>query len=398
MAGSRPEPGISPGVFIDENRSGIASRQRDHGAARIRSVVQKAEYNKSGRNAAVVKLKFKNLLNRRGQRIGLQGRRKVRRRRAGPQGMHVFLLRRPDVRLHGRRSTTSTRSRPKAWATRSTTWKKACPWKWSSTTAAPSRSNCPPALVREITYTEPAVRGDTSGKVLKPAKINTGYEHERAAVLRNRRQDRNRHPHGRIPQPGEQLRPARPLRHPGPGRMARTASALRRESGPFPRTAGIAVDAGDSKTEGRLATRNRRGRRPTSAAHAGRTPAWAARFHRNDSSNPRPPYVRDPAKFRHAAPAGGHAAVHDAIDDAIRRQQRPGAARPQAPAQAHARRYSRPCGARSPSTPYARRASCWSMNPRTHGHLRQALRPVGTGPAQLGQTRRPPDRGGTPHR
>jgi elongation factor P len=34
----------------------------------------------------------------------------------------------------------------------------------------------PSSLVREITYTEPAVRGDTSGKVLKPAKIGTGLE------------------------------------------------------------------------------------------------------------------------------------------------------------------------------------------------------------------------------
>ena len=31
-------------------------------------------------------------------------------------------------------------------------------------------------LVREVTYTEPAVKGDTSGKVMKPAKITTGYE------------------------------------------------------------------------------------------------------------------------------------------------------------------------------------------------------------------------------
>jgi elongation factor P len=30
--------------------------------------------------------------------------------------------------------------------------------------------------VREVTYTEPAVKGDTSGKVLKPAKIATGFE------------------------------------------------------------------------------------------------------------------------------------------------------------------------------------------------------------------------------
>ena len=34
----------------------------------------------------------------------------------------------------------------------------------------------PTTIVREITYTEPAVKGDTSGKVLKPAKISTGFE------------------------------------------------------------------------------------------------------------------------------------------------------------------------------------------------------------------------------
>ena len=34
----------------------------------------------------------------------------------------------------------------------------------------------PTSVVREITYTEPAVKGDTSGKVLKPAKIATGFE------------------------------------------------------------------------------------------------------------------------------------------------------------------------------------------------------------------------------
>jgi elongation factor P len=34
----------------------------------------------------------------------------------------------------------------------------------------------PTSLVREIIYTEPAVRGDTSGKVLKPAKLSSGFE------------------------------------------------------------------------------------------------------------------------------------------------------------------------------------------------------------------------------
>ena len=34
----------------------------------------------------------------------------------------------------------------------------------------------PNSVVREVTYTEPAVKGDTSGKVLKPATIGTGFE------------------------------------------------------------------------------------------------------------------------------------------------------------------------------------------------------------------------------
>ena len=35
----------------------------------------------------------------------------------------------------------------------------------------------PNSVVREITYTEPAVKGDTtSGKVMKPAKISTDLE------------------------------------------------------------------------------------------------------------------------------------------------------------------------------------------------------------------------------
>ncbi len=34
----------------------------------------------------------------------------------------------------------------------------------------------PQTIVRDIEYTEPAVRGDTSGKVLKPARLKTGFE------------------------------------------------------------------------------------------------------------------------------------------------------------------------------------------------------------------------------
>ena len=34
----------------------------------------------------------------------------------------------------------------------------------------------PTSVQREITWTEPAVKGDTSGKVMKPARISTGFE------------------------------------------------------------------------------------------------------------------------------------------------------------------------------------------------------------------------------
>jgi elongation factor P len=34
----------------------------------------------------------------------------------------------------------------------------------------------PNSVVREVIYTEPAVKGDTSGKVMKPAKLSTGFE------------------------------------------------------------------------------------------------------------------------------------------------------------------------------------------------------------------------------
>ena len=34
----------------------------------------------------------------------------------------------------------------------------------------------PTSVERVVTYTEPAVRGDTSGKTLKPAKLSTGFQ------------------------------------------------------------------------------------------------------------------------------------------------------------------------------------------------------------------------------
>jgi hypothetical protein len=86
------------------------------------------------------------------------------------------------------------------------------------------------------TYTEPAVKGDTSGKVLKPATHQpTGFEISVPAVRRDRRQDRDRHANRRVPQPRQGLN-----RSEAPG-----------ESPPLDRRAGhAAADAGQQQPAG----------------------------------------------------------------------------------------------------------------------------------------------------
>lgn len=42
----------------------------------------------------------------------------------------------------------------------------------------------PSTIVREVEYTEPAVRGDTTGKIMKPARLaGTGFEIQVAAFV-----------------------------------------------------------------------------------------------------------------------------------------------------------------------------------------------------------------------
>lgn len=74
------------------------------------------------------------------------------------------------------KNTTSMKSKPTSCPKPSSTLRTAWPPKPSSTKAAAISIELPTILVREVTYTEPAVKGDTSGKVMKPAKIATGYE------------------------------------------------------------------------------------------------------------------------------------------------------------------------------------------------------------------------------
>ena len=66
----------------------------------------------------------------------------------------------------------------------------------------------PNSVVREVKYTEPAVKGDTSGKVMKPAKLAQRRRDPGSAVRHHRRPHRDRHAHRRVPPPRLTAAPA----------------------------------------------------------------------------------------------------------------------------------------------------------------------------------------------
>ncbi len=138
-------------------------------------VVQRAEYNKSGRNAAVVKMKFKNLLtdapsesvykaDDKFEVVTLERKEVTYSYFADP--MYVFM----DAEYNQYEVEQENMGDALNYLEDG----MACEVVFYNGKAI--SVELPTSVVREITYTEPAVRGDTSGKVLKPAKIATGYE------------------------------------------------------------------------------------------------------------------------------------------------------------------------------------------------------------------------------
>ncbi len=138
-------------------------------------VVLKAEYNKSGRNAAVVKMKLKNILT---------GSITEQVYRADDKFDDIILDRKevsysyfadPSyVFMDGEYNQYEIDAESMGDALNYLEDGLACEVVFFQ--GRPISVELPNSLVREITYTEPAVRGDTSGKVLKPAKISTGFE------------------------------------------------------------------------------------------------------------------------------------------------------------------------------------------------------------------------------
>ena len=138
-------------------------------------VVLKAEFSKSGRNASVVKMKLKNLLTGTGTETVYKADEKF----------EMVTLERKEV-------TYSYFAEPsyvfmdaefnqfeidaEAMGDALNYLEDGMPAEIVIYNERPIAVEIPQSLVREITYCEPAVRGDTSGKVLKPAKLKTGFE------------------------------------------------------------------------------------------------------------------------------------------------------------------------------------------------------------------------------
>ncbi len=138
-------------------------------------VVQKTEYSRGGRNAATVKMKLKNLLTSGGTELVYKADDKldpiVLDRKectysyfADP--MYVFM----DTEYNQYEVEKDNLGDALLYL------EDGMPVEVVFYDGKAISLEMPTTVVREVVYTEPAVKGDTSGKVLKPAKISTGAE------------------------------------------------------------------------------------------------------------------------------------------------------------------------------------------------------------------------------
>jgi elongation factor P len=138
-------------------------------------VVQKAEYNKSGRNAAVVKFKFRNLLTGTNSEAVYKAddkfeqvmpERKECTYSYFADPMYVFM----DADYNQYEVEAENMGDALNYID------DGMQMEVVFFEGKAISVEMPNSVVREVIYTEPAIKGDTSGKVMKPAKINTGFE------------------------------------------------------------------------------------------------------------------------------------------------------------------------------------------------------------------------------
>ena len=146
-------------------------------------VVQKAEFSKSGRNASVVKMKLKNLLTGSGtesvyraddkfETVSLERKECTYSYFADP--LYVFM----DSDYNQYEIEADNLGDALNYLD------DGMPVEVVFYDGKAISVEMPTTVVREVEYTEPAVRGDTSGKVMKPARIKpTGFELPVAAFV-----------------------------------------------------------------------------------------------------------------------------------------------------------------------------------------------------------------------
>lgn len=138
-------------------------------------IVLKAEYNRGGRNAATVRLKLRGLLTNTGTEVVYRADDKVEQIMldhkectysyfADP--MYVFM----DSEYNQYEVEAGNMGDALHYL------EDGMPVEVVFYEGKAISVEVPTSVEREIVWTEPAVKGDTSGKVLKPAKIATGFE------------------------------------------------------------------------------------------------------------------------------------------------------------------------------------------------------------------------------
>jgi elongation factor P len=138
-------------------------------------VVQKAEYNKSGRNVAVVKMKLKNLLSGAASEAVYKADDKFELVQLDKKEVSYSYFADPMyVFMDADYNQFEVESENMVDALKYLEDGLACEVVFYDGKAI--SVELPNSVVREVIYTEPAVKGDTSGKVMKPARLATGFE------------------------------------------------------------------------------------------------------------------------------------------------------------------------------------------------------------------------------
>jgi elongation factor P len=138
-------------------------------------VVQKTEYNKSGRNAAVVKMKLKNLLSGAASEAVYKADDKFEVVQLDKKEVTYSYFADPMyVFMDADYNQYEVEAENMVDALKYLEDGLACEVVFYEGKAI--SVELPNSVVREVIYTEPAVKGDTSGKVMKPARLATGFE------------------------------------------------------------------------------------------------------------------------------------------------------------------------------------------------------------------------------